>query len=110
MDLVLHGGGSTVSSALAALRDGGTLISNAALRPEEQEQVQARGIRVVTSGGTTAVTLDRLVKLAEEGFLKVPVGKTFALHEAAQSHAYAQSGQGFGRFALRVVEDDSLMS
>jgi NADPH:quinone reductase-like Zn-dependent oxidoreductase len=110
MDLVLHGGGSTVSSALAALRDGGTLISNAALRPEEQEQVQARGIRMVTSGGTTAVTLDQLVQLAEEGFLKVPVGKTFALHEAAQSHAYAQSGQGFGRFALRVVEDDSLMS
>lgn len=109
-DVVLHGGGSTVSSALAALRDGGTLISNAALRPEEQEQVQARGIRVVTSGGTTAVTLDQLIQLAEAGFLKVPVGKAFALHEAAQSHAYAQSGQGCGRFVLRVVEEDHLVA
>jgi NADPH:quinone reductase-like Zn-dependent oxidoreductase len=106
MDLVLHGVGATMSSALAALRDGGTLISNAKPSPEEQEQVQARGIRVVTSGGTTAVTLDQLVQLAEEGFLAAPVGKAFALREVAQSHAYAQSGQGFGRFALRVVETE----
>lgn len=110
MDLVVHGGGATVSSALAALRDGGTLISNAALRPEELEQAQARGILTVTSRGTTTVPLDQLVQLAEEGFLTAPVGKTFALREAAESHAYAQSGQGFGRFALRVVEDDALMS
>lgn len=110
MDLVLQGAGSPVSSALAALRDGGTLIASGKLSPEEQELVQARAIRVVTSGGTTSVTLDQLVQLAEEGLLTVPVGKTFALHEAAQSHAYAQSGQGFGRFALRVVEEDSLLS
>jgi NADPH:quinone reductase-like Zn-dependent oxidoreductase len=110
MDLVVHGVGATVSSALAALRDGGTLISNAKLSPEEQVQVQARGIRVATSRGATTVSLETLTQLAEEGFLKVPVGRTFALREAAQSHAYAQSGQGFGRFALRVVEEDSLMS
>lgn len=110
MDLVVHGPGATMSNALAALRDGGTLMSNAALRPEEQEKARARGIRTVTSRGTTTVLLDQLVQLAEEGFLRAPVGKAFALHEAAQSHAYAQSGQGFGRFALRVVEDDSLMS
>jgi NADPH:quinone reductase-like Zn-dependent oxidoreductase len=109
-DLVLQGVGSTVSNALTALRDGGTLISNAALRPEEQVQVQARGIRVVTSAGTTAVTLETLTQLAEEGFLKIPVGKTFALREAPQAHAYAQSGQGFGRFVLRVVEEDHLSS
>lgn len=110
MDLVVLGPGATVSSALAALRDGGTLMSNAALRPEEQEQARTRGIRAVTSRGTTAVPLDQLVHLAEEGYLRAPVGKAFALREAAQSHAYAQSGQGFGRFALRVVEEDSLLS
>jgi NADPH:quinone reductase-like Zn-dependent oxidoreductase len=110
MDLVVLGPGATVSSALATLRDGGTLISNAALRPDEQEQARARGIRAVTSRGTTAVPLETLTQLAEEGFLRAPVGKAFALHKAAQSHAYAQSGQGFGRFALRVVEEDSLMS
>lgn len=110
MDLVLQGAGSPVSSALAALRDGGTLITSGKLSPDEQEQVQARGIQVVTSGGTTSATLDQLVQLAEEGHLTVPVGKTFALREAARSHAYAQSGQGFGRFVLCVLEEDSLMS
>lgn len=110
MDLVVLGPGATVSSALAALRDGGTLMSNAKLSPEEQEQARARGIRTVTSRGTTAIPLETLTQLAEEGFLRAPVGKTFALREAAQSHAYAQSGQGFGRFVLRVVEEDSLLS
>ena len=110
VDLVLHGVGATVSGSLAALRDGGTLISNAALRPEEQEQVQARGIRVVSSHGANTVPLETLTRLVEEGFLKVPLGKTFALREAAQAHTYAQSRQAFGRFALRVVEEDSVMS
>jgi NADPH:quinone reductase-like Zn-dependent oxidoreductase len=110
MDLVVLGPGATVSSALAALRDGGTLMSNATLRPEEREQARTRGIRTMTSRGTTAVPLDQLTQLAEEGFLRAPVGKAFALREAAQSHAYAQSGQGFGRFALRVVEEASLLS
>lgn len=111
MDLVLHGGASaTVSSALAALRDGGTLISNAALRPEERAQVQEREIRAVTSQGVATVPLETLTGLVEEGYLKAPVGKSFALDEAVQAHAYAQSGQGFGRFALRIVEDDSVMS
>jgi NADPH:quinone reductase-like Zn-dependent oxidoreductase len=110
MDLVLQGAGSPVSSALTALRDGGTLITSGKLSPEEQELVQARGIRIVTSGGTTSATLDQFVQLAEEGLLTVPVGKTFALREAAKCHAYAQSGQGFGRFALRVVKEDSMIS
>jgi NADPH:quinone reductase-like Zn-dependent oxidoreductase len=110
MDLVVLGPGATVGSALAALRDGGTLMSNAKLNSEEQVQVQARGIRAVTSRGPTTVPLETLTHLAEEGFLKAPVGKAFALRKAAQSHAYAQSGQGFGRFALRVVEKDSSMS
>ncbi len=110
MDVVLHGASATVSSALVALRDGGALISNAALRPEERAQVQAREIRVVTSQGVATVPLETLTGLVEEGHLKAPVGKSFALGEAAQAHAYAQSGQGFGRFALRVVEEDSVMS
>lgn len=105
-DLVLHGGAATLSSSLAALRNGGTLISNARLGPKEEEQVQARGIRALTSRGATTVSLETLTRLAEEGYLKVPVGKTFSLREAAQAHAYAQSGQGFGRYVLRVVEED----
>lgn len=111
VDLVLQGGGAaTLSSSLAALRRGGTLISNASLGPKEQEQVQARGVRVMTSRGATPVSLETLSRLADEGYLKVPIGKTFSLSEVPQAHAYAQSGQGSGRFVLRVVEEDLLIS
>ncbi len=109
-DLVLHGGAATLSSSLAALRRGGTLISNARPGPTEQEQVQARGVRAMTSRGATTVSLETLIRLANQGYLKVPVGKTFPLSEVRQAHAYAQSGQGRGRFALRVVEEDHLLS
>ncbi len=104
VDLVLHGGAAPLSSSLAALRRGGTLISNASLGPKEQEQVQARGVRAMTSRGATTVSLETLTRLADEGYLKVPVGKAFPLREVQQAHDYARSGQGNGRFVLRVVE------
>jgi NADPH:quinone reductase-like Zn-dependent oxidoreductase len=109
-DLVLHGGAASLSSSLAALRRGGTLISNASLGPREQEHVQARGVRAMTSRGETTVSLETLTRLADEGYLKVPVGKSFALSEVQQAHADAQSGQGRGRFVLRVVEGNQLIS
>jgi NADPH:quinone reductase-like Zn-dependent oxidoreductase len=109
-DLVLHGGAASLSSSLAALRRGGTLISNASLGPKEQEQVLSRGVRAMTSRGATTVSLERLTRLANEGYLKVPVGKTYPLREVQQAHAYAQSGQGRGRFVLRVVEENQLIS
>jgi NADPH:quinone reductase-like Zn-dependent oxidoreductase len=110
VDLVLHGGAAGLSSSVAALRRGGTLISNASLGPKEQEQVQAREVRAMTSRGATTVSLERLTQLADEGHLNVPVGKTFALSEVQQAHAYAQSGQGRGRFVLRVVEEYQLIA
>src|SRR5262245_3504428 len=71
-DVVLHGGTASLSSSLAALRRGGTLISNARLGPQEQEQVLSRGVRAMTSRGATTVSLETLTRLAEEGYLKVP--------------------------------------
>jgi NADPH:quinone reductase-like Zn-dependent oxidoreductase len=109
-DLVLHGGAASVSSSLAALRHGGTLIANASLGAKEQEQVQERGVRAMTSRGATQVSLETLTRLADEGYLKVPVGKSFPLGEVQQARAYAQSGQGRGRFVLRVVEANGLVS
>jgi NADPH:quinone reductase-like Zn-dependent oxidoreductase len=106
VDLVLHGGAATLSSSLAALRRGGTLISNASLGPEEQEQVQTRGVRATTSRGTASVPLEVLTQLVDEGHLKVPVGKTFSLNEVQEAHEYAQSGQGRGRIVLRVAEEE----
>jgi NADPH:quinone reductase-like Zn-dependent oxidoreductase len=109
VDLVLHGSGAaTVSSSLAALRHGGTLISNAGL--PSPEQAQARGVHAVMSRGAASVPLETLTRLVDEGYLKVPVGETFPLGEAQQAHAYAQSGQARGRIVLRVVEGDHLTS
>jgi NADPH:quinone reductase-like Zn-dependent oxidoreductase len=109
-DVVLHAGAAALSSSLAALRRGGTLITNASLGPKEQQQVQARGVRAVTSRGETNVSLETLTRLADRGYLKVPVGKTFPLREVQQALEYAQSGRGCGRFVLRVVEEDHLIS
>jgi NADPH:quinone reductase-like Zn-dependent oxidoreductase len=109
-DVVLHGGAATLSSSLAALRRGGTLISNARLGPKEQEQALSRGVRAMTSRGATTVSLETLTRLADEGYLKVPVGKTFPLRQVQQAHEYAQSGQGRGRFVLRVVEENHVNS
>jgi NADPH:quinone reductase-like Zn-dependent oxidoreductase len=108
-DLVLHGGVATLSSSLAALRHGGTLISNAGLGPKEQEQVQARGVRAMTSRGTASVPLETLTQMVDEGHFQIPV-KTFLLSEVQQAHEYAQSGRAHGRIVLRVVEEDHMMS
>jgi len=103
VDLVLDGvGGETLSSSLAVLRRGGTLISIAGLPP--QEQAQARGVRAMMSRGPASAPLETLVRLIDEGHLKVTTGKTFPLSEVQQAHEYGQRGHGRGRIVLRVVE------
>jgi NADPH:quinone reductase-like Zn-dependent oxidoreductase len=104
VDLVLDGvGAGTLLSSLAALRRGGTLISIAG--PPPQEQAQAHGVRAMMSRGAASVPLQTLTRLIEEGYLKVTVGKTFALSEVQQAHEYGQDGHGRGRIVLRVVEE-----
>src|SRR5712692_1310706 len=103
VDLVLDGvGGETLSSSLAALRRGGTLISIAG--PPSQEQAQAHGVRAMMSRGGASAPLETFRQLIDEGQLKVTTGKTFPLSEVQQAHEYSQSGHGRGRIVLRVVE------
>ena len=109
VDLVLDGvGAATLSSSLAALRHGGTLISIAGL--PSAEQAQARGVHAMMSRGQASVPLETLTRLVDEGHLKVPAGKTFPLSEVQQAHEYSQSGHGRGRIVLRVVEEDRLIT
>jgi NADPH:quinone reductase-like Zn-dependent oxidoreductase len=103
VDLVLDGvGGETLSSSLATIRRGGTLISIAGLPP--QEQAQARGVRAMMSRGAASAPLQTLTRLIDEGHLKVTAGKTFPLSEVQHAHEYGQSGHGRGRIVLSVVE------
>lgn len=101
-DLVLDGvGTATMRSSLATLRRGGTLISIAALPP--QEEAQARGVRAMMSRGAASAPLQMFTQLIDEGLLKVPAGKIFPLNEAQEAHEYSQRGHGRGRLVLRVT-------
>jgi NADPH:quinone reductase-like Zn-dependent oxidoreductase len=103
VDLVLDGvGAKTLSSSLAVLKPGGTLISIAG--PPPQEQAQARGVRALMSRGAASTPLQTFAQLIDEGQLKVAVGKTFSLSEAQQAHEYGQSRHGRGRIVLQIAD------
>ncbi|GHO45850.1 NADP-dependent oxidoreductase [Ktedonospora formicarum] len=101
VDLVLDGvGGKTLSSLLAALRQGGTLISIAG--PPPQEEAQARGVRAMMSRGAASVPLQVLTQLISEGHLNVTAGKAFPLSDVQQAHEYSRNGHGRGRIVLQI--------
>src|SRR6266446_2744698 len=103
VDLVLDGvGAQTLSSSLAVLKPGGTLISIAS--PPAQEQARARGVRALMSRGAASTPIQTFTQLIDEGQLKVTVGKTFALSEAQQAHEYGQSSHGRGRIVLQIAD------
>jgi NADPH:quinone reductase-like Zn-dependent oxidoreductase len=104
VDLVLDGVGAlTLSSSLAVLKPGGTLISIAG--PPPQEQAQARGVRAMMSRGAASVPLQTFTQMIEEGQLTVTAGKTFPLRHAQQAHEYGQSEHGRGRIVLQIVDE-----
>lgn len=101
VDLVLDGVGTeTLSSSLATLRRGGTLISIAG--PPSQTEAQARGVHAMMSRGAASTPLQRMTQLINEGHLKVTVGKTFPLGNVQQAHEYSRSGHGRGRTVLLI--------
>jgi NADPH:quinone reductase-like Zn-dependent oxidoreductase len=102
VDLVLDGvGEETLSSSLATLRRGRTLISIAG--PPMQEQAQARGVRaMMIRSQPSSIILQTVTRLLDEGHLKVTAGKTFSLDEAQQAHEYGQRGRGRGRIVLLI--------
>lgn len=107
VDVVLDAvGAETLPGSLAALRRGGTLISLAS--PPPMDLALARGVRAMFSRGESSVPLgvllQELVRLIDEGHLKVAVGKMFALSEVQQAHSFCQSGHGRGRIVLQIAE------
>jgi NADPH:quinone reductase-like Zn-dependent oxidoreductase len=104
VDLVLDGvGAQTLSSSLAVLKPGGTLISIAG--PPPQDQAQARGVRAMMSRGAASVPLQTFAQMIDEGQLTVTAGKTFPLNQARQAHEYGQSKHGRGRIVLQIVDE-----
>ncbi|MFL5652899.1 MAG: NADP-dependent oxidoreductase [Ktedonobacteraceae bacterium] len=105
VDLVLDGVGSaTLSSSLAVLKPGGTLISLAG--PPPQEQAKALGVRAtMIRSQPSRELLQTFTRLIDEGHIKVTAGKTFPLSEVQQAHEYGQSGHGRGRIVLQIAEE-----
>jgi NADPH:quinone reductase-like Zn-dependent oxidoreductase len=104
VDLVLDGvGAGTLSSSLAVLKSGGTLISLAG--PPSQEQAKARGVRAtMIRSQPSRELLQTFTRLIDEGRIKVTAGKTFPLSEVQQTHEYGQSGHGRGRIVLQIAD------
>jgi len=105
VDLVLDGvGAETLSSSLAVLKPGGTLISLAG--PPPQEQAQARSVRAtMIRSQPSRELLQTFTRLIDEGRIKVTAGKTFPLSEVQQAHEYSRSGHGRGRIVLQIADE-----
>ena len=105
VDLVLDGvGAETLSSSLAAIRPGGTLISLAGPPPQEQAKEHGVHATMIHSQPSSAL-LQTLTQLIDEGRIKVPVETTFPLSKVQQAHEHSQSGHGRGRIVLRIADE-----
>ena len=104
VDLVLDGvGAQTLSSSLAVLKPGGTLISIAGL--PAQEQAKARGVRAtMIHSQPSSALLQTVARLIDEGHLKVRASTTFPLSEVQQAHEHSRSGHGRGRIVLQIAD------
>ncbi|GHO85862.1 NADP-dependent oxidoreductase [Dictyobacter formicarum] len=105
VDLVLDGvGEKTLTSSLATVRRGGTLISIAT--PPSQEHAQERGVHaMMIHSQPSSLLLQTLAQLIDEGQLKVPAIPTFPLNQAQQAQNISQSGHGRGRIVLRLTTE-----
>lgn len=52
----------------------------------------------------SAVDLIEIVRMAEEGILKINIDKSFQLEEVSKAHAYMQQGHTEGKISLRIRE------
>jgi NADPH:quinone reductase-like Zn-dependent oxidoreductase len=95
-------GGEALAGILPTLKHGGTLVSIAG-QPDETKARElgihvARFAAVVNTG-----LLNTFAKLIDEGQVKVVIGATFPLNEAAKAQQLSQSGHGRGRIILHVA-------
>ncbi len=103
VDLVLDTvGGEVLNSAWPTLKRGGTLITIAG----QPDEAKAKELDIRTgrfSAQVSAELLSTFAQLIDEGQVKVEVGKTFPLSEAAQAQKLSESGHGRGRIVIHIV-------
>jgi NADPH:quinone reductase-like Zn-dependent oxidoreductase len=95
-------GGEALAGILPTLKHGGTLVSIAG-QPDETK-ARELGIHVARFAAVVNTELlNTFAKLIDEGQVKVVIGATFPLSEAAKAQQLSQSGHGRGRIILHVA-------
>ena len=105
LDLV---GGSDTLQLLRTVHEGGVLLAVAdGAGDDVKAEAARRRIRVleplVEPDGRA---LDEIAKLVEAGTLKVAVGGTFPLEQAAEAHRRLEAGGVKGKLVLEVADHD----
>lgn len=95
-------GGATQEASWGVLKTGGILVSTVA--PPSPERAAAAGVRgAFVFTPPRGPVLAQLAALVDAGQLRVLVGQTFALADAAAAHKAGESGTARGKMILQVV-------
>ncbi len=94
-------GGDTTQSLLAAVRDGGVLVTIANAPPEQAAAERgARAELLVMS--PSSEQLARIAELVAAGDVHVEIAETFSLSEVQRAHTLSESGHARGKIILIV--------
>ncbi len=101
VDVVLaFAGGDALERCLDCLAPGGRLGYPNGVEPEPKKR---RGLDVITFDGVVGVQeFARLNRAIEAAKLKVPIGGTYPLEEAARAHERLAEGHVLGKIVLRI--------
>ena len=104
VDLVLDTiGGETLQRSMQVVKRGGTLVS--LLEQPAPDLAQKYGIRARKNAARpTNDLLQTIVRLIDEGQVKVTIAHTFPLREAYLAHELSQTGHGRGRIVLHIAD------
>jgi NADPH:quinone reductase-like Zn-dependent oxidoreductase len=108
VDVVLDAiGGDYVARSLPTLRDGGVLVTLPAPSPPDSPVLAEAAARSIRAGWMLVEPdhegLRQIAALVEAGSLRPLVDRVFPLAEAADAHAYGETGGTTGKIVLEVA-------
>jgi NADPH:quinone reductase-like Zn-dependent oxidoreductase len=95
-------GGQALAGVLPTLKRGGTLVTIAG-QPDESKASELGVHAARFSAQVNTDLLNTFARLIDEGQVKVYVGATFPLSDAAQAQELSEKGHGRGRIVLHIA-------
>ena len=89
-----------VDVGLAVVEDRDRIVTIAAMKRADEEGIRAIGGSMPASAAFRDQARARLIALAGEGKLVVPVARTYPLAEAKAGHEHMRANQHFGKILL----------